>query len=105
MTATKKENAVVSNNRNIVFVLNIGLVVATAVFFILYIIKINRITDLRYGVGLLKVGLAKENLLTQNYLDEQQQSIQGLISFARARGMIEVKNYDSFFEESGVALK
>ena len=97
MTATKKENIIAGNNRNVVFTLNIGLIALAVLFLVFYIVRINKIADLQYKVGLLKSGLVKENLLTQNYLDEQQESMQELISFAHTRGMVEVKNYDSFF--------
>ena len=69
-----------------------------------YIIRINKVADLRYKVNVFKIGLSKENQVTQSYSDKNKENIDAIIGFARDKGMVEVKNYNSFFQESGVAL-
>lgn len=85
--------------------MNAGLLLLVGVFLALYIIRVNNTADLRYKTSLLRSDLAKQNQLTQEYFDQEPSNVQALVVFAQGQGMIEVKNFDPFFEESGVALK
>ena len=70
-----------------------------------YIFKTNQAVVLRYQIGVAKPMLAKENIITQNFLATQEDYLNKLKEAATTRGMIVVERFDSFFRESGVALK
>lgn len=84
--------------------LNLLLIALAMMFLVLYIFNINKIAVLEYSLSSAKTQLAKQNVLTQSLLASQQNSIQDLMAFARTNNMVEVKNYETFFQEAGVAL-
>lgn len=85
--------------------LNLALIALAMVLLVLYIFNINKIAVLEYSLNSTKAQLAKGNALTQAMIDDEQDDEQAFIVFAKANNMTEVKNYDTFFQEVGVALK
>jgi len=84
--------------------LNMFLLAGILSFLVFYIFTMNRTADLSYKATNLKINLAKENLSTKNSSIQDDVNLERLVNFAYQHGMIEVKNYDSFIEDSGVAL-
>lgn len=85
--------------------INLFLIALATVFLVLYIFNINKIAVLEYSINSAKVQLARANAMTQSLTDNNQASIENLMAFAKDNNMVEVKNYDTFFQEVGVALK
>ena len=85
--------------------LNLLLIALAMMLLVLYIFNINKIAVLEYSLGSSKAQLAKQNALTQALIDGEENSTQTLMAFAKANNMTEVKNYETFFQEAGVALK
>lgn len=85
--------------------LNLLLIALAMVFLVLYIFDINKIAVLEYSLSSSKSQLAKQNALTQVLIDGEQDNTRILMAFAKANNMTEVNNYETFFQEAGVALK
>ncbi len=85
--------------------INLFLIALATMLLFLYIFNINKVAVLEYSISSAKVQLARANTMTQSLTDSDKGSIENLMAFARGNNMVEVKNYDSFFQEVGVALK
>ena len=99
-----KPNALNSTKLNI-SQLNLFLIALAMMLLVLYIFNINKIAVLEYSLSSAKIQLAKANSVAQTLADNTQVSTENLMAFAHANGMVEVKNYETFFQEAGVALK
>ena len=73
-------------------------------FLVLYIFNINKIAVLEYSISTSKSKLAKINASNELLAESEQVSVETLLSLAKDKNMVEVKNYDTFFQEAGVAL-
>lgn len=95
--------AILENQRSRVYKSNMILIAAILLLFAFYIFETNEIASTRYRLNVLHSGLLKENLRLESINSGGQTDINDLVSFAKRNGMIEAKNFESFFQDTGVA--
>lgn len=84
--------------------LNLFLIAIALMFLVLYIFNINKVAVLEYSLSATKSKIAKLNALNESLAENEDVDVSGLLAVAREKNMVEVKNYETFFQEVGVAL-
>lgn len=95
------ETAIYPSNR--IYTINIMLAAAAVLLLGFSIFYVNKTSDLDYKIRLLRNDLRKENAVAES-LTAEGENLDAVAAYAREHGMVVVDTYDSFFQQSGVAL-